>query len=124
LGERERDGVLNGKIDLLVRIGNVYYIVDWKTNTLVDYSNVSLESAMKDSGYDLQYKLYSLAVRQWLGEDAVGGVAYLFVRGGECEGMQSGVYVPSIEEISSESCRKAVLDALLNGAKNENIEES
>jgi exodeoxyribonuclease V beta subunit len=124
LGERERDGVLNGKIDLLVRIGDVYYIVDWKTNTLVDYSNVSLESAMKDSGYDLQYKLYSLAVRQWLGEDAVGGVAYLFVRGGEWEGMQSGVYVPSIEEISSESCRKAVFDALLNGAKNENIEES
>ena len=58
------------------------------------------------------FKLYSLAASQWLGEDALAGVAYLFVRGGEFRDARSGVYARAADEAFMDDCRTAVLAAL------------
>ena len=116
---RPRDGVFNGSIDLLVRpdgVGGRVYIVDWKTNTLDDYGEKSVAAAMEAAGYPLQFKLYSLAASRWLGEDALAGVAYLFVRGGESSAGQSGVYARAADAAFMDDCRAAVLAALPNSA--------
>ncbi len=88
-----REGALNGAIDLLVRKEGRVYIIDWKTNTLQDYGAASVEAAMDKAGYRLQYRLYALAADAWLKGHGctLSGAAYLFVRGGE-NGMQSAVY--------------------------------
>ena len=97
--ESTRDGAFNGSVDLLVRLkgvgGPYYYFLDWKTNSLSDYGESSMEEEMKASGYDLQYKIYSLALRQWLGDKQLAGYAYVFVRGIEDEG--KGVYRRDLE---------------------------
>ena len=98
-GVREEGaGALNGSIDLLVRRDDGYYIVDWKTNALDDYEDATVVTAMDEAGYHLQYKIYSLAAEKWLGENAVKGVAYLFVRGGETGTNASGKFVHPIKE--------------------------
>jgi exodeoxyribonuclease V beta subunit len=122
LGGRPRDGVFNGSIDLLVRpggAGSPVCIIDWKTNSLDDYGEQSVTAAMEAAGYPLQFKLYSLAASLWLGEAALGGVAYLFVRGGENAGGRSGVYARQADAALIDGCRKSVLAALLRpGAEN------
>ncbi|MBQ3289086.1 MAG: UvrD-helicase domain-containing protein [Kiritimatiellae bacterium] len=114
----QRDSAFNGKIDLLIRPDGregPVYVLDWKTNSLPDYDPETLKSAMTKSGYHLQYQFYSQAVRFWLHESELGGVAYLFVRAGEkserLEGA-SGVFVAEAEEISQETCRTAIKEAL------------
>ena len=94
----ERSGALNGSIDLLVRRGDGYYILDWKTNALDDYADAAVETAMDEAGYHLQYKIYTLAAEKWLGEKTVKGVAYLFVRGGEASENPSGKFVHPVKE--------------------------
>ena len=89
----DREGAMNGKIDLLVRVDDKVFVLDWKTNSLPDYDVVSTSKAMDEAGYHLQYKIYSLAASEWVKPHGltVGGVAYLFVRGGEV-GDRSGVF--------------------------------
>ena len=122
LGGRPRDGVFNGSIDLLVRpggAGSPVCIIDWKTNSLDDYGGQSVTAAMEAAGYPLQFKLYSLAASLWLGEAALGGVAYLFVRGGENAEGRSGVYARQADAALIDGCRKSVLAALPRpGAEN------
>jgi hypothetical protein len=117
IGDTVRDGVFNGKIDLLIRPdgeGGPVYILDWKTNSLGDYGKLSVESAMEAAGYPLQFKLYSLAVARWLGRDALAGIVYLFVRGGE-HGSRSGVYARIMDDRALEDCRLGVLEAVSGG---------
>ena len=120
LGGHERDGLFNGKIDLLVRpngkAGPVF-VIDWKTNSLDAYAEDDVAAAMIASGYDLQYKLYSVAVNRWLGEGKLGGVAYLFVRGGEQSGGTSGVFARPADSAYVDECKRAVKAALPNGKK-------
>lgn len=108
----EGEGALNGSIDLLVRRDDGYYIVDWKTNALDNYEDETATVAMKDAGYDLQYKIYTLAAEKWLGEKAVKGVAYLFVRGGETGTNASGKYVDPIKEEERAEFAKAFRDRI------------
>ena len=112
-----RDGAFNGKIDLLVRPdgnGGPVYILDWKTNFLADYGEASIKAAMDAAGYPLQFELYSLAVARWIGREALAGIAYLFVRGGE-RGDASGVYARAMDDKMFDDCRKSVLEAVLKG---------
>ena len=112
-----RDGAFNGKIDLLVRPdgrGGPVYVLDWKTNSLDDYGGAGVEAAMEAAGYPLQFKLYSLAVARWLGREALAGVAYLFVRGGE-HGDASGVYSRTMDDAMFEDCRRSVSAAVPRG---------
>ena len=67
----------------------VSYLLDYKSNRLADYSAESIARAVRDSEYDLQYVIYTLALHRWLrfrradyDYDAhFGGVRYLFCRG-------------------------------------------
>ena len=106
---KDRDGVMNGKIDLLVRIGDKVFVLDWKTNSLPNYEEAAVNEKMDEAGYHLQYKIYSLAASEWLKLRGLtlGGVAYLFVRGGEV-GKKSGVFVKAFDEKTLEGFRNEI----------------
>lgn len=78
-----------GFIDLVYRHGDRYYLLDWKSNLLAEYDTASVRHAMDQHRYDLQWKLYSIALDRWLAaripgydpERHFGGVHYLFLRG-------------------------------------------
>src|SRR5690606_23081407 len=87
------EGIMNGKIDLFFQHEGLFYIVDWKSNFLGDslesYSKKDLEITMADNNYNLQYLIYTVAVKKYLEsrlpnfnyEDHFGGVVYVFIRG-------------------------------------------
>ncbi len=101
---RQASGFIKGFIDLIFRTGDRYYILDYKSNHLgdtpADYSSENLSRAIKDSGYDLQYHIYSLALHRFLAnrekgynyEEHFGGVVYLFLRGVDKDKPGSGVF--------------------------------
>ena len=91
-------GFLTGSIDLVVRDGGRYVVVDYKTNRLAaagepltawHFRPAALATAMADAHYPLQAALYAVALHRYLrwrlpGYDPashLGGVAYLFLRG-------------------------------------------
>ena len=83
------DGYLWGFIDLVFRHRGRYYLLDWKSNHLDAYGSADLDRSMRESRYDVQYMLYSLALDKWLRglipdyryETHFGGVYYLYLRG-------------------------------------------
>ena len=89
-GTRERlEGLMTGRIDLVYLHDGRAFLLDYKSNRLPDYSDASIAGAMRDSEYDLQYLIYTLALHRWLRFRRVdydydkhfGGVRYLFCRG-------------------------------------------
>ncbi len=102
----ERRGLLNGFIDLLFEHNKRIYILDWKTNTLDDYTGEAVKIAMEEADYMLQYRIYGLALMRWLettGQDPnrFGGAYYLFVRGAtrpEGIGVHADVWQPEKRE--------------------------
>ena len=90
-GARRRlEGLLTGFIDLVYEHAGRYYVLDYKSNQLRDYAPATLAQAVRDSEYDLQYVIYSLALHRWLRfrlgtaydpTRHLGGVRYLFCRG-------------------------------------------
>ncbi len=84
-------GFMRGFVDLVFRHAGKYYILDWKSNFLENgYRRASLEDCMRQSGYHLQYWIYTVAVCRWLTDTTggrfrprqdLGGVFYLFLRG-------------------------------------------
>jgi exodeoxyribonuclease V beta subunit len=87
-------GFLTGSIDLVFRVvqGKTqrWFLVDYKSNRLPNYSFEDLRDSMEQHHYYLQYHLYTLALHRFLqarmGTDYdyqshFGGVAYLFLRG-------------------------------------------
>ena len=86
-------GMLKGFIDLIVCVDGRYYVIDYKSNylgdRLQDYAAEGMAEAMSHAHYDLQYLIYSVAVRRWLQQRLLdfdpeqhwGGVLYLFLRG-------------------------------------------
>lgn len=110
---QKREGALNGSIDLLIRHGENYYIVDWKTNALESYDDASVETAMNEANYHWQYKIYALAAEKWLGEGVVKGAAYLFVRGGEFEQNPSGRFMHQISDQERVDFRQKLTDRIV-----------
>ncbi|MEX0994509.1 MAG: 3'-5' exonuclease, partial [Balneolaceae bacterium] len=92
-GRVDVKGYVTGFIDLIVRQHGVYYILDYKSNylgdSLQDYQKEQLQEVMISTGYDIQYHLYTLALKKYLEsrdpdfdyEKHFGGTYYLFVRG-------------------------------------------
>lgn len=91
-------GYLNGSLDAVLRVGDRYLVVDYKTNWLgdpartlsaADYEQTRLAEAMLHSDYPLQALLYCVVLHRFLrwrvpgysAERHIGGVLYLFVRG-------------------------------------------
>ncbi|MFW5883226.1 MAG: hypothetical protein ACOCVG_02560, partial [Verrucomicrobiota bacterium] len=77
----------------LVRHGDRYYIIDWKSNWLGAapdaYTPANVRAAMHEHAYTLQYHLYSLALDRYLSRRLpdydparhLGGAYYVFLRG-------------------------------------------
>jgi ATP-dependent exoDNAse (exonuclease V) beta subunit len=92
---------LNGFIDLLFEYNKKYYILDWKSNFIKEgYSQGHLYRNIIDSQYDLQYKIYALAVVRWLKriipdfsyDIHFGGIYYLYLRGIDATDPSKGIY--------------------------------
>lgn len=87
---RQLEGLMTGKIDLTYVRDGRWYVLDYKSNRLLDYAPSQLEAAMQHSEYDLQALIYTVALHRWLrfrigaGYDYArdfGGIRYLFCRG-------------------------------------------
>ena len=91
-------GYLTGSLDVVLRVGGRYVVVDYKTNWLGDpdaeltadaYGPDRLAEAMGHSSYPLQALLYAVVLHRFLRwrlpgyapEEHLGGVLYLYVRG-------------------------------------------
>jgi exodeoxyribonuclease V beta subunit len=113
-GDTDIEGLMTGFIDLLFERNGKYYILDWKSNHLGNstgnYDRNGLEVAMKASNYNLQYMIYTVAVKRWL-ESRIknfdygkqfGGVIYVFLRGVR-GGQKTGIYTtkPDLGKIES-----------------------
>ncbi len=75
---------LKGFIDLAFEHQGKFYLIDWKTNVLEDYTPESLNKAMVEHDYLLQGKIYATAFTRYLklyGTASFGGAFFLFVRG-------------------------------------------
>ena len=98
LGGQPLKGYLSGSVDAVLRIGDRYVVVDYKTNwlgdpseplTAADYAQPRLAEAMLHSDYPLQALLYSVVLHRFLRwrlpgyapETHLGGVMYLYLRG-------------------------------------------
>ena len=90
---RTLSGLMNGKIDLILRHAGRYHVLDYKSNylgdTLDDYRGAALLAQMDQHHYRFQALLYTIAVdrylRQRLGAayrrtEHLGECFYLFVR--------------------------------------------
>ncbi|TBV12320.1 exodeoxyribonuclease V subunit beta [Stutzerimonas kirkiae] len=86
-------GMFKGFIDLVFEHQGRYYVADYKSNWLGDadgaYEPHSMQLAMAEHRYDLQYALYLLALHRQLRlrladydyDRHIGGALYLFLRG-------------------------------------------
>lgn len=81
----EPSGYIKGFVDLFFQHDGFYYIVDWKSNSLPDYTPSTLQKVAEEMGYTLQAELYKKAAQNYLSlfglEDKFKGSYFLFVRG-------------------------------------------
>jgi len=78
-----------------------YYILDWKSNSLNEFSKGSMDVAMQEHGYHLQYYIYAVALKRWLEQthenfdfkEQFGGIYYIFIRGVNEENFDGIYYV-------------------------------
>lgn len=86
-------GFLRGFIDLVFKVGDRWYLLDYKSNhlgaTREAYDAAAMAGSMAEGHYYLQYHLYAVALHRFLSwrlpgyryQDHFGGVFYLFLRG-------------------------------------------
>ena len=122
-------GMMQGFIDLIYQWQGRYYVADYKSShlgdRLADYHPDALRANVRDSYYDLQYLLYSLALHRYLGKRLpdysparhFGGVCYLYLRGMRA-GADSGVL-----NVAIDADMLNALDALFAG-KNASPEDT
>lgn len=117
-------GYVTGSIDLMFEAAGKYWIIDWKSNFLGDglpasYTQQAMEDEIKAKNYALQYTIYLVALKRHLLAttaltretvwNAIGGAAYVFLRGIEAgaaldaAGRRNGVYF---------TCPREAVDAL------------
>jgi exodeoxyribonuclease V beta subunit len=92
-------GFVKGFIDFIFEYQNQIYFLDWKSDQCAQYDEKTLKRHVQEN-YDLQAKLYMIAIIRWLGikteedyQKRFGGFLYLFLRAfkSQREGMD-GVY--------------------------------
>ena len=89
LHPRLMQGMLTGSLDLVVQHDQRYWVVDYKSNKLSDYSNRTLLTSVLEKRYEVQYVLYILALHRLLKvrlpnysyAQHMGGAIYIFMRG-------------------------------------------
>jgi exodeoxyribonuclease V beta subunit len=110
-------GQLTGFIDLVCEYQGRYYVMDYKTNYLPEYSQQNMLQAMTAHNYGLQYWLYSVVLHRYLQQRLAsydfqqhfGGVRYLFVRGMQTSEPMSGVYSYQPDEETIEALAAALV---------------
>jgi exodeoxyribonuclease V beta subunit len=106
-----QSGFLVGFIDLIFEHEGKYWVLDYKTNSLLDYSSTSdindidnpLLASIAEHHYYLQYLLYLVAVKRYLEQrlkipdatNLLGGAVYYYVRGiySESKETNQGIYI-------------------------------
>lgn len=111
LDSKQIAGYLTGFIDLVCEYQGRYFIMDYKTNALPDYSDEAIMQAMREHNYGLQYWLYTVVLHRYLQmrlpgysyQQHFGGIRYLFVRGMQPDAAMRGVYQdkPEFEKINA-----------------------
>ncbi len=101
------EGYVRGFVDLIFKHEGKFYVADWKSNILEDgYGQPSLEASMKRSGYDLQYRIYTVATLRWLSsalgdrfdpDRDFGGVFYFYLRGMGGKNGEGVYHVPAAD---------------------------
>lgn len=117
LQPRSLNGMLTGFMDLVLQHDGKYWVLDYKSNRLPNYSAPVLCNAILEKRYDVQYVLYTLALHRLLKsrlsnydyDRHMGGCIYLFLRGIEEEG--AGVHVQRPSKVLIET-----LDMAFNNA--------
>lgn len=86
-------GLVKGFMDLVFKARGRFFLVDWKSNWLGnqprDYAPARLAEEIRRRHYDLQYRLYTVALDKYLRarvpdydyDRHFGGVCYIFLRG-------------------------------------------
>lgn len=117
-----RRGFMTGFMDLVVRSGRKFYLLDWKSNWLGPtpghYTVDALHTAMTGSHYFLQYHLYCLALKRHLAlrkpkfdyAEHFGGVRYVFLRGVDPERPGQGVHKDRPDPRFLDALDKALID--------------
>ena len=117
-----RQGFMTGFMDLVVRSGEKFYLLDWKSNWLGPtpghYTKDALHAAMAGSHYFLQYHLYCLALRRHLAlrnpkfdhAKHFGGVRYVFLRGVDPQRPGQGVHGDRPDQRFLEALDRALID--------------
>lgn len=117
-------GFMKGFIDLIFRHQGKYYILDYKSNhlghTLEDYGSEFLRNKIVSSNFDVQYHIYTLALKLFLEqrikdfdfETDFGGVFYFFLRGIDDKKQGSGIFFdnPSKQVIDELQTQLGVID--------------
>ena len=109
LQAQQLNGLLTGFMDIVFEHQGRYYVLDYKSNKLPDYSQDSITSSMLSHRYEVQYCLYILAVHRLLKsrlkdynyEHHMGGAIYLYLRGIDQAGQGCYVNKPSYELINA-----------------------
>lgn len=74
-------GWMVGYIDLLFRVGQTWFVLDWKTTSLDRWSRDELSKSVEDHAYDLQAKLYGRTVASAIPKgESFGGTVVLYLR--------------------------------------------
>lgn len=105
-------GLLTGFMDLIFEYDGRYYVLDYKTNKLMQgYDSWSCQQAILSHRYDVQAMLYVLALHRHLStrlanydyDRHMGGAIYWFIRGADPLQPQQGVWhcKPSLAELES-----------------------
>ena len=111
-----KKGFLHGFIDLVAKVDDKYYILDWKSNNLKEaddpedpysaYNAKGIEKEMKRHNYYLQYMLYLAAFDRYMQsadksysyEKNFGGIRYVFLRGVKAGSCETGIFSDRPEE--------------------------
>ena len=122
-GDATLQGMMTGFVDLLFEHNGRYYILDWKSNHLGNstekYSTECMQAAMKNSNYDLQYMIYTVASVRWLKsripnfsyEKHFGGVIYMFLRGVREDGT-TGIFTARPDKALIDSLDEALKSSI------------
>ncbi|MBS0620354.1 MAG: UvrD-helicase domain-containing protein [Verrucomicrobia bacterium] len=81
-------GLMKGFADLFFSYEGKYYLLDWKSNYLENYSVEKIEEAMRAHDYFLQAEIYAEALARYVKlfdnrpfDTCFGGAIYYFIRG-------------------------------------------
>jgi exodeoxyribonuclease V beta subunit len=124
LQTQQLNGLLTGFMDIVLEHQGRYYVLDYKSNKLSNYTPDSIRNSMLSHRYEVQYTLYILAVHRLLKsrlkhynyEQHMGGAIYLYLRGIDQGGQGLYFNKPSFELIQNlDDAFKALQPSLLLG---------